>query len=41
VPADGGKLLCDVSHLPTPCLIYSLGSNGDYTFEQDMLKTTK
>jgi hypothetical protein len=39
--ADGGKLLCDVSKLPTPCLIYSLGSNGDYSFERDMLNTTK
>lgn len=39
--ADGGKLLCDVSKLPTPCLIYSLGSNGDYSFERDMLNVTK
>lgn len=39
--ADGGKLLCDVSRLPEPCLIYSLGSNGDYSFERDMLNVTK
>lgn len=39
--ADGGKLLCDLGKLPTPCIIYSLGSNGDYSFEQDALKITK
>lgn len=39
--ADGGKLLCDMSKLPEPCIIYSLGSNGDYSFEQDALKHTK
>lgn len=40
-PADGGKLLCDISKLTPPCIIYSLGSNGDYSFEQDALKYTK
>jgi len=25
---DGGKLLCDLSHLEAPCLVYSLGSRG-------------
>jgi hypothetical protein len=39
--ADGGKLLCDLSKLKPPCLIYSLGSNGDYTFERDALKVTQ
>jgi hypothetical protein len=39
--ADGGKLLCDISKLPKPCVIYSLGSNGDYSFELDMLKVTQ
>lgn len=41
LPTDGGKLLCDVSQLAPPCLIYSLGSNGDYSFEHDMLNVTK
>ena len=41
VPADGGKLLCNVGQLPEQCLIYSLGSNGDYSFEVDMLTNTK
>lgn len=36
--SDGGKLLCDLSKLSPPCIIYSLGSKGDYTFERDALK---
>eukprot|EP00878_Enallax_costatus_P019727 GHUV01020820.1.p1 GENE.GHUV01020820.1~~GHUV01020820.1.p1 ORF type:complete len:260 (+),score=54.85 GHUV01020820.1:230-1009(+) len=39
--ADGGKLLCGLSKLKPPCIIYSLGSNGDYSFEQDALNNTK
>ncbi|KAI8477200.1 MAG: methyltransferase domain-containing protein [Monoraphidium minutum] len=39
--ADGGKIICDVSRLAPPCVIYSLGSRGDYTFEIDMLKLTQ
>ncbi|GBF97879.1 hypothetical protein Rsub_10234 [Raphidocelis subcapitata] len=39
-PGDGGKLLCDLSGLAAPCLVYSLGSNGDYSFEADILKRT-
>eukprot|EP00775_Hariotina_reticulata_P004381 gene4381-4633_t len=39
--ADGGKLLCDISKLRPPCLIYSLGSNGDYSFERDALNITQ
>jgi hypothetical protein len=33
---DGGKIICDVSRLPTPCVIYSLGSRGDYSFEHEV-----
>lgn len=39
--ADGGKILCDVSRLETPCVIYSLGSQGDYSFEREMLNLTR
>ncbi|GBG00334.1 hypothetical protein Rsub_13104 [Raphidocelis subcapitata] len=39
--ADGGKMLCDLSRLQPPCVIYSLGSNGDYSFEREMLDLTK
>lgn len=39
--ADGGKQLCDVGRLHQPCLIVSLGSAGDYSFERDMLNATK
>mmetsp|Transcript_50219 Transcript_50219/g.152137 ORF Transcript_50219/g.152137 Transcript_50219/m.152137 type:complete len:308 (+) Transcript_50219:1-924(+) len=38
---DGGKWLCDPHRIatdgargPAPCLVYSVGSNGDYGFEQ-------
>ena len=37
---DAGKWLC-VSLLKPPCTIFSLGSNGDYSFEEAMLKATK
>ena len=45
---DGAKLLCDVSALKAApgkggterCAVYSLGSNGDYAFEEDMLNNT-
>eukprot|EP00879_Flechtneria_rotunda_P001331 GHRR01001481.1.p1 GENE.GHRR01001481.1~~GHRR01001481.1.p1 ORF type:complete len:390 (+),score=80.39 GHRR01001481.1:272-1441(+) len=40
-PKDGGKLLCDLSKLTAPCIIYSLGSNGDYSFEEDAVKHTQ
>lgn len=30
---DGGKWVCGLSQLKSPCLIYSLGSNGDPSFE--------
>lgn len=40
---DGHKYLCDVSTAEnkaatTDCIIFSLGSNGDYSFEMEMLK---
>ena len=36
---DGGKILCLGPELQQPgCIIYSIGSNGDYAFEQEMLK---
>jgi hypothetical protein len=38
---DGGKMLCDLAALRAPCVIYSLGSRGDYTFEQDALKSSR
>jgi hypothetical protein len=34
--ADGGKIICDVSRLAPPCVIYSLGSMGDYSFEKEV-----
>jgi hypothetical protein len=37
---DGAKIMCGVSSLQPGCLIYSLGSNGDVSFEQDILKNT-
>ena len=39
---DGGKWLCGVGFLlqrPT-CLVYSLGSGGDTSFESDILSKT-
>jgi hypothetical protein len=30
---DGGKWVCDPHRLPTPCLVYSVGSNGEASFE--------
>lgn len=36
---DGGKYVCDFESLKAPCIIYSIGSNGDYLFEEAMLPT--
>ena len=33
---DGGKLLCNVGALELGCVIYSLGSAGDFRFEMSM-----
>ena len=34
---DGGKWMCDISYLKqtSSCLIYSLGSNGEFSFENE------
>ena len=39
---DGGKWVCDVDGLlqHPGCVVYSLGSNGDVTFEADLLNHT-
>lgn len=39
---DGGKWVCDVGMLgkTRPCLVYSFGSNGDYSFELGLAKRT-
>lgn len=34
---DGGKWLCASRHLKAPCLIISLGSNGQFDFERAVL----
>eukprot|EP00808_Paulinella_micropora_P017032 g2133.t1 len=36
---DGGKRLCNIT-ATEPCLIFSLGSNGDFTFERGALGRT-
>jgi hypothetical protein len=38
---DGGKLFCDLGVLQAPCLIISLGSRNEYSFEQDVLNRTQ
>lgn len=39
--ADGGKLVCaDILAAPG-CVVYSLGSNGDFSFEEDVLARTQ
>lgn len=35
---DGGKWMCDMSNVIKPCVIYSIGSNGDYSYERKMLR---
>ena len=37
---DGGKWLC-MDILEPPCTIFSIGSNGDFTFEESMLNATE
>jgi hypothetical protein len=35
---DGGKWVCDVHSIPRKdCLVYSFGSNGDYSFEHGII----
>jgi hypothetical protein len=42
--ADGGKHLCDLPALAAlrgePCVVYSLGSNGQFDFEESMVQHT-
>jgi hypothetical protein len=38
---DGNKAFCDLSQLQEPCIIYSVGSNGDFSFEQSVLQHTR
>ena len=37
---DGGKLLCGVHNLPPGCVVYSLGSRNDFSFEAAVLAAT-
>ena len=37
---DGGKLFCDIPTLKPGCVVYSLGSAGDFRFEQSMVEAT-
>ena len=38
---DGGKLLCADVLAEPGCVVYSLGSNGDFAFEEDILARTQ
>ena len=40
IVGDGGKLLCGLTSLPRDCVIYSLGSANDFSFEETMLRAT-
>ena len=36
---DGGKLVCDLRRLKQDdCLVFSIGSKGDFSFETEILK---
>lgn len=37
---DGGKVLCGIAALQAPCVIYSLGGNNQWDFEEAMLAAT-
>ena len=37
---DGGKWICGIKNLVAPCAIFSMGSNGDYSFEKSIPKVT-
>ena len=37
---DGGKWLCSLAELEAPCLIYSLGSWGDFKLEEALVAST-
>jgi hypothetical protein len=38
--SDGGKLVCNVLQLRAPCIVYSLGSNLDFSFESAIVEAT-
>lgn len=38
---DGGKWLCSLEALTPPCVIYSVGSYGDFKFEDAMVAATQ
>ena len=39
---DGGKIICDPSRLQrNDCLVYSIGSNGNFGFEKEIKKSPK
>lgn len=38
--SDGGKWTCGINTLTAPCHVFSIGSNGNYQFEEDILKNT-
>ena len=40
---DNGKWVCGLRSLlkRSPCIVYSFGSNGETSFEQDILRATK
>ena len=35
---DGWKYVCGLSYIREPCVVYSLGSNGNMAFEKELLK---
>ena len=41
---DGGKLICGLDRIPhteeTPCIVYSIGSNNQWDFETDIVRST-
>lgn len=39
--ADGGKWVCGITSLKPPCLVYSLGSHGQFDFEDAVLNSTQ
>lgn len=39
-PSDGGKWVCALDTLRAPCIIYSLGSNRQVDFEDEMVRNT-
>lgn len=41
---DGGKLVCALDLIPhstgNPCIVYSIGSNNNWNFEEDIVRST-